>query len=75
MAILVGRRAKGESMTSDFAAAHLHLERACHYLRGDDETSSAARAALDILIDAIAAAQYKRPPADVVEFPKTARQR
>ena len=47
-------------MTSDFAAAHLHLERACHYLRGDDETSSAARAALDILIDAIAAAQYKR---------------
>ncbi|TJW70284.1 MAG: hypothetical protein E5X43_34745, partial [Mesorhizobium sp.] len=39
---------KGDSMTSDFAAAHLHLERACHYLRGDDETSSAARAALDI---------------------------
>ncbi|TIL47100.1 MAG: fumarate hydratase, partial [Mesorhizobium sp.] len=51
------------------------LERACHYLRGDDETSSAARAALDILIDAIVAAQYKRPPADVVEFPRTAKQR
>lgn len=59
-------------MTSDFAAAHLHLERACHYLRGDDETSRTARAALDILIDAIAAAQYKRPPADVVEFPTMA---
>ncbi|WP_367117415.1 hypothetical protein [Mesorhizobium sp.] len=75
MAILGERRAKGESMTSDFAAAHLHLERACHYLRGDDETSSTARAALDILIDAIVAAQYKRPPADVVEFPKMAKQR
>ncbi|RUU28021.1 hypothetical protein EOB36_00295 [Mesorhizobium sp. M6A.T.Cr.TU.017.01.1.1] len=62
-------------MTSDFAAAHLHLERACHYLRGDDETSSTVRAALDILIDAIVAAQYKRPPADVVEFPRTATRR
>ncbi|RWE55864.1 MAG: hypothetical protein EOS25_13730 [Mesorhizobium sp.] len=62
-------------MTSDFAAAHLHLERACHYLRGDDETSRMARAALDILIDAITAAQYKRPPADVVEFPRAATQR
>ncbi|MER8830139.1 hypothetical protein NKH73_28230 [Mesorhizobium sp. M0938] len=60
-------------MTSDFAAAHLHLERACHYLRGDDETSSMARAALDILIDAIVAAQYKRPPADIMEFPRTAK--
>ncbi|TIM36776.1 MAG: fumarate hydratase [Mesorhizobium sp.] len=49
--------------------------RACHYLRGDDETSSMARAALDILIDAIVAAQYKRPPADVVEFPRTATRR
>ncbi|CCV08204.1 conserved hypothetical protein [Mesorhizobium metallidurans STM 2683] len=62
-------------MKSDFAAAHLHLERACHYLRGGDETSSEVCAALDLLIDAIVAAQYKRPPGDVVEFPRTARQR
>ena len=62
-------------MKSDFAAAHLHLERACHYLRGDDETSSETRAALDTLIDAIVAAQYKRPDGDVVEFPRTARLR
>ena len=36
-------------MKSDFAAAHLHLERACHDLRGDDGTSSEARAARDLL--------------------------
>lgn len=62
-------------MKSDFAAAHLHLERACHYLRGDDETSSEVRAALDLLIEAIVAAQYMRPVADVVEFPRSARLR
>ncbi|TIO10738.1 hypothetical protein [Mesorhizobium sp.] len=62
-------------MKSDFAAAHLHLERACHYLRGDDETSSETRAALDPLIDAIVAAQYKRPPGEVLEFPRTAKRR
>jgi hypothetical protein len=62
-------------MKSDFAAAHLHLERACHYLRGDDGTSSHARATLDLLIEAIVAAQYTRPACDVVEFPIVARQR
>ncbi|MCV3210960.1 hypothetical protein OHD62_22710 [Mesorhizobium sp. YC-39] len=62
-------------MKSDFAAAHLHLERACHYLRGDDETSSEVRTALDLLIEAIVAAQYMRPVADVVEFPRSARLR
>lgn len=62
-------------MKSDFAAAHLHLERACHYLRGGDETSSEVRVALDLLIEAIVAAQYTRPVADVVEFPRPARLR
>ena len=62
-------------MKSDFAAAHLHLERACHYLRGNDETSSETRAALDLLIEAIVAAQYTRPAGDVVEFPIAARLR
>lgn len=55
-------------MKSDFAAAHLHLDRACHYLRGDDEVSRAALAALDLVIEAVAAAQYARPTADVVPF-------
>jgi len=62
-------------MKSDFAAARLHLERACHYLRGDDETSSEARAALDLLIEAIVAAQYTRPVAQVLDFPQPARLR
>ena len=57
-------------MKSDFAAARLHLERACHYLRGDDETSSGALA-----VEAIAAAQYTRPVAEVVDFPRSARLR
>ena len=56
-------------MKSDFAAAHLHLDRACHYLRGDDDVSRAALAALDLVIEAIAAAQYARPSADVLPFP------
>ena len=62
-------------MKSDFAAARLHLERAGHYLRGDDETSSGALAALDLLIEAIVAAQYTRPVAEVVDFRRTARLR
>ncbi|UCI10277.1 hypothetical protein FJ974_21500 [Mesorhizobium sp. B1-1-8] len=61
-------------MKSDFAAAHLHLERACHYLRGDDQTSRTTLAALDLLIEAVAAAQYARPLGEVVEFPGSTRQ-
>ncbi|MER8395769.1 hypothetical protein NKH10_28595 [Mesorhizobium sp. M1340] len=60
-------------MTSDFAAAHLHLERVSHYLSGEDETSRTARAAVDLLIDSIVAVQYKRPMGDVVEFPGPAK--
>ena len=60
-------------MKSDFAAAHLHLDRACHYLRGDDDTSRAALAALDLVIEAVAAAQYARPMAEVVPFPGAVR--
>ena len=60
-------------MKSDFAAAHLHLDRACHYLRGDDDVSRAALAALDLVIEAIAAAQYARPSADVLPFPRSAK--
>ncbi|AZO08663.1 MULTISPECIES: hypothetical protein [unclassified Mesorhizobium] len=60
-------------MKSDFAAAHLHLDRACHYLRGDDETSRAALEALDLVIEAVAAAQYSRPEAEVLPFPRGAK--
>jgi hypothetical protein len=55
-------------MKSDYAAAHLHLDRACHYLRGDDEVSRAALAALDLVIEAVATAQHARPIADVLPF-------
>jgi hypothetical protein len=55
---------------SDFAAARLHLDRAYHYLRGNDETSRKACAALDLLIEAIATAEHMRPRGEVVRFPR-----
>ncbi|TJV37737.1 MAG: hypothetical protein E5Y02_32130 [Mesorhizobium sp.] len=62
-------------LTSDFSAARVHLERAYHYLRGNDETSRAACDALDLLIETVAEAQHRRPEVGVVEFPRsTARQ-
>ncbi|MFD2052885.1 hypothetical protein ACFSQT_07095 [Mesorhizobium calcicola] len=62
-------------MTSDFSAARLHLERAYHYLRGNDEASRTACDALDLLIETVAEAQHRRPEAGVLEFPQpTARQ-
>ncbi len=62
-------------MKSDFAAAHLHLDRACHYLRGDDEVSRAALAALDIVIEAVATAQHTRASADVLPFSRPSKGR
>ncbi|TPI53787.1 hypothetical protein FJ959_15355 [Mesorhizobium sp. B2-2-4] len=61
------------SLTSDFSAARVHLERAYHYLRGDDETSRSACEALDLLIEAVAEAQHRRSEAEVLEFPRSAR--
>ena len=58
-------------LTSDFSAARVHLERAYHYLRGDDETSRSACDALDLLIEAVTEAQHKRPKAGVLEFPQS----
>ncbi|MER9331712.1 MULTISPECIES: hypothetical protein [unclassified Mesorhizobium] len=57
-------------MTSDFSAARIHLERAYHYLRGNDETSRLACEALDLLIESVAEAQHRRPEAGVLEFPR-----
>ncbi|MGX9181736.1 hypothetical protein [Mesorhizobium sp. BHbdii] len=61
------------SLTTDFAAAWLHLDRAYHYLSGDDDTSRKSRAALDLLLEAIATAQYSRPRGKVVQFPRQGR--
>ncbi|WP_181176332.1 MULTISPECIES: hypothetical protein [unclassified Mesorhizobium] len=58
-------------MTSDFPAARIHLERAYHYLRGNDGTSRSACEALDLLIEMVAEAQHKRPEAGVLELPQT----
>ncbi|MET2830543.1 hypothetical protein [Mesorhizobium shangrilense] len=56
-------------MKSEFSAARVHLERAYDALRGDDETSSKTREALDLLIEAVAAAEYSRPSATVIDLP------
>jgi len=59
-------------LTSDFSAARLHLERAYHYLCGNDETSRSACEALDLLIETVTEAQHKRPEAGIIEFPRSA---
>lgn len=58
-------------MDSDFSAARLHLERASQHLQGDDHFSAKTRQALDLLIEAVAAEQYRRPArsATVLAFP------
>lgn len=57
-------------MSSDFAAARLHLDRAYHYLRGSDATSRSTREALDLLIEAVATAEFARPRGVVVKLPE-----
>ncbi|RUT80584.1 hypothetical protein [Mesorhizobium sp. M7A.T.Ca.TU.009.02.1.1] len=62
-------------LTSDFSAARIHLERAYHYLQGNDEMSRAACEALDLLIEAVTEAQHRRPEAGVLEFPQSTARR
>ncbi|RWC23783.1 MAG: hypothetical protein EOS56_18135 [Mesorhizobium sp.] len=62
-------------LTSDFSAARIHLERAYHYLQGNDETSRTACDALDLLIETVAEAQHRRPEAGVLEFPQSTARR
>ncbi|TPK13717.1 hypothetical protein FJ872_20020 [Mesorhizobium sp. B2-5-9] len=64
-----------EPLTSDFSAARLHLERAYHYLRGNDETSRATCEALDLLIEMVAEAQHRKPEPGVLEFPRASARR
>ena len=56
-------------MTSDFAAARVHLDRAYHYLQGDDEISRNARQRLDLLLEAIIMAEHLKPKAEIIRFP------
>ncbi|MER9858607.1 hypothetical protein NKJ54_30990 [Mesorhizobium sp. M0098] len=57
-------------MTSDFSAARVHLERAYDYLCGDAPMSQRGREALDLIIEAIAAEEFKQPrqSAEVLRF-------
>ncbi|MFU0503005.1 hypothetical protein [Pseudaminobacter sp. NGMCC 1.201702] len=59
-------------MRSDFAQARYHLEQAWLRLVGHDETSLNGRQALDLLIEAVATAEFTVPKgkAEVIAFPK-----
>jgi hypothetical protein len=61
-------------LTSDYSAARGHLERAYDALKGQDETSARLRETLDLLIEAVATAEYSRP-AKVVDHPAKASRR
>jgi hypothetical protein len=58
-------------MPSEFALAREYLEQAWLRLSGDDETSVKSRTAIDLLIEAVAQAEYTRSygAADVLSFP------
>lgn len=56
-------------MKSDFSAARLHLDRAYHYLRGNDEASRKMCEKLDLLLESVIAAEFARPTAHVVQLP------
>ena len=57
-------------LTSDFSAARINLERAYHYLQGNDDTSRTDCDALDLLIETVAEAQHRPSEAGVLEFPQ-----
>ncbi|MFI0844204.1 hypothetical protein [Mesorhizobium sp. IMUNJ 23232] len=55
-------------MRSDFSAARLHLDRAYHYLRGNDEASRKMCEKLDVLLESVIAAEFAKPTAQVVQL-------
>ena len=55
-------------LTSDYSAARAHLERAIHYLRGEDDTSRNSREALELIVEAVIVADMRRPSAKVIKF-------
>lgn len=64
-------------VTTTFPAVRRHLEEAYRLLGGNDELSERTRQALDILIDALLAAEYRTPrmSATIIDFPVQTRQR
>lgn len=56
-------------MASDFSTARALLEEAYEHLHGNDRTSQEARRALDLLMEALATAEFSRKPAVVIPFP------
>lgn len=58
-------------MPSNFAQARELLEHAWLQLPGNDETSVTTRQALDLLIEALARAEYTKPSAEIIEFRRT----
>lgn len=62
-----------DGMTSDFSAARLHLQKAYDSLCGNDRISAEARYAIDLLIEAIAAREFSRKPAEILPFKRRTR--
>ncbi|NGN43472.1 hypothetical protein G6N74_20585 [Mesorhizobium sp. CGMCC 1.15528] len=56
-------------MRSDFAAVRHHLEKAQTYLRGSDQDSRKMNEAIEILVEAALAAEYRAPKGEVIAFP------
>jgi hypothetical protein len=55
-------------VTSDFSAARAHLDRAAHYLRGNDDVSRKVREAIDLLLEEVIGAEHLPPSAKVLDF-------
>ena len=61
-------------MKSDFSAARIHLDRAYHYLRGDDGISRRACHAIDELLELVIIADSRQnQSAKVLRFPVSLR--
>jgi hypothetical protein len=58
-------------LTSDFAAAHVHLDRTLRCLRGNDDVSHEARHAIELLIEAVMVAEHRKPEAEVIAFQRS----
>jgi hypothetical protein len=55
-------------MPSNFSSARLHLQHAFDALGGEDATSRRAREAIDLLIEAVATAEFARSRAVVIDL-------
>jgi hypothetical protein len=56
-------------MKSDFTTACKLLEQASLAMSGTDDTSRRCRLAIEMLIEAVAKAEYTPPSAEIVRFP------